>query len=133
MIMIGTGTGARARLARTTRAITSRHLSDFVSVRASSGSVPTPTFSRISSPRIWASSSRSALTRQSLISRQPKRLSLQSSRSGCGKPHICSFSTIITMEKEYTRSRSKTKFYAVGVGRETGIYNTWSECEQQVR
>jgi len=27
----------------------------------------------------------------------------------------------------------KKKFYAVAVGRTTGIYESWSECEKQVR
>ena len=27
---------------------------------------------------------------------------------------------------------AKVKFYAVAVGRKPGVYNTWSECQEQV-
>jgi hypothetical protein len=30
-------------------------------------------------------------------------------------------------------SMAKKKFYAVAVGRKVGIYDTWDECEKQVR
>ena len=35
--------------------------------------------------------------------------------------------TVLTMPKA-----KKKKFYAVAIGRKTGIYNTWDECEMQV-
>eukprot|EP00977_Amphora_coffeiformis_P015333 scaffold4510_cov183-Amphora_coffeaeformis.AAC.18 len=35
------------------------------------------------------------------------------------------------MGKTKSSSKSKTKFYAVGVGRETGIFETWGECQKQ--
>lgn len=32
-----------------------------------------------------------------------------------------------------SKNKKKKWYYAVGVGREIGIYNTWDECEAQVK
>ena len=38
----------------------------------------------------------------------------------------------VTRKELLAMGKSKAKYYAVGVGRKTGVFRTWEECQAQV-